>query len=279
MNLDPWKLILSDLAEIDFSGNFVFTSYNEPLADRSILERLAEARAACPNARLMIYTNGDYLNATYLDEIASAGLDYLHVSIHTRHNGQYSDIDALNLIAKLERRIKRPITYKTLRPGNFVVAAMPHPSLEVEVRAINYNQHDTDRAGLVDVVKTPPARMAPCHFPFAHFHVGFSGNVTPCCHIRSDAAEHAQFLYGNLSAFGSIYEVWASQVGAAWRRELISPLPKRSPCNTCSVGFLDGTEGSRAQAELVWKRLIAAGVVPSPETDADSHHRNTGATT
>lgn len=178
MNFEHWKMILSDLAEIDFSGNFVFTSYNEPLADRSILDRLAEARAVCPKARLMIYTNGDYLNATYLDEIASAGLDYLHVSIHTRHNGQYSDVEALNLIAKLERRVKRPITYKTLRSGNFVIAAMPYPSLEVEVRAINYNQHGTDRAGLVDVVKTPPARTAPCHFPFAHFHVGFGGNVT-----------------------------------------------------------------------------------------------------
>lgn len=276
MHLDHWKMILSDLAEIDFSGNFVFTSYNEPLADRSILERLAEARAACPKARLIIYTNGDYLNAAYLDEIASAGLDYLHVSIHTRHNGQYSDVDALNLISKLERRVQRPITYQTLRPGNFVIAVMPHPSLEVEVRAINYNQHGTDRAGLVDVVKTPPARTAPCHFPFAHFHVGFSGNVTPCCHIRSDAAEHAQFLYGNLSEFGSIYEVWASQVGAAWRRELISSMPKRSPCNTCSVGFLDGKERSRAQAEFVWRRLVAAGVLQSTRGEAVPLEGNIG---
>ena len=61
-----WRLVLDNLAEIGFSKNFVMNSYNEALADRSILDRIKEAREALPAARLMIYTNGDYLDPAYI---------------------------------------------------------------------------------------------------------------------------------------------------------------------------------------------------------------------
>ncbi len=35
-----WQMVLENLAEIDFSKNFVMNSYNEPLADRAILDRI-----------------------------------------------------------------------------------------------------------------------------------------------------------------------------------------------------------------------------------------------
>src|SRR5262245_6641940 len=53
--------ILSELAEIDYCGIVNFNRYNEPLADRVILDRLRQARALLPKATLQTYTNGDYL--------------------------------------------------------------------------------------------------------------------------------------------------------------------------------------------------------------------------
>lgn len=41
---DIWFLLLSNLREIDYAANFIFTSYNEPLADKIILQRIREAR-------------------------------------------------------------------------------------------------------------------------------------------------------------------------------------------------------------------------------------------
>jgi hypothetical protein len=260
---EHWRMIVRDLADIDYAHNFVFQSYNEPLADRAILNHLREARAAVPKARLMTYTNGDYLDADYLQALADAGLDYMHVSIHTRYNGQYSEVDALNLIGKLVRRLRTPIRYKQLKAGSFIFATIPHDRIEIEVRAINYFEHGTDRAGLVDVIKKPPARTAPCHFPFAHFYVGFSGNVIPCCQVRSDVEAHAGYRYGNLDAFGSIFEAWAGDVGAAWRRDLISPLAKNSPCDSCSAAFLGGDAKALAEATKVWERLVAARILPN----------------
>ena len=54
-----WEKLLRDLAAIGYARYFVLNSYNEPLYDRAILDRIAEARAAMPKARIMIYTNGD----------------------------------------------------------------------------------------------------------------------------------------------------------------------------------------------------------------------------
>jgi hypothetical protein len=265
MRPEHWQMVLGNLAEIGFSKHLVFTSYNEPLADAAMVDRLCEARSALPKARLMVYTNGDYLDEGYLARLAQAGLDYMHVSIHTRFNGSYSDVDALDLIARLVRRMQTPIRYKHLKAGQYIVAQIPHPSIEIEVRAINYQQHGTDRAGLVALERQVPTRTAPCHFPFAHFHVGFSGHVVPCCHVRSDAPQHAAYGYGNLDDYGSIFQAWAGRLGAAWRSELITDLPKRTPCDGCPVGFLDGSEKVLQQVRAIWMRHVQSGAVAAPQ--------------
>lgn len=255
MTMAHWQLILANLQEIDYAHNLVLQSYNEPLADRAIVERIREAKEALPKARILIYTNGDYLDRDYLDALSQAGLDYMHVSIHTRHDGTYSDVDALNLIAKLVRRLGYPIRYSQMLSQQLIVARIPHPRVDIEVRSINYTQHGNDRAGVVSIVKKPPLRKAPCHFPFAHFYVGFNGNITPCCHVRGDLPAMSDYLYGNLGDFGSIFQAWAGHAGASWRRTLISPLEKQAPCASCSAPFLDGTSPALDQAISVWRRL------------------------
>ena len=43
-----WRMVLDNLAEIGFRHNFVMNSYNEPLADRAILDRIREHGKRCP---------------------------------------------------------------------------------------------------------------------------------------------------------------------------------------------------------------------------------------
>lgn len=268
MRPEHWQMIVDNLAEIDYAHNLVFQSYNEPLADRAIIDRLRNARRAAPKARLLTYTNGDYLDADYLQALSEAGLDYMHVSIHTRYNGTYSEVDALNLIARLVRRLRCKIRFQQVVPGQSIVARIPHDRIEIEVRAVNYFQNGNNRGGLVEIVRKPPPRTAPCHFPFAHFYVGFSGNVTPCCHVRSDTPAHKPYLWGNLDDFDSIFQAWAGNAGAAWRRDLITPLAKQAPCDGCSVGFLGGNPAATEQAKVVWQRHVLNGILPPPPEPA-----------
>src|SRR5258706_4615148 len=89
---DIWKTIICNLDEIGYDKNLFLNYYNEPLADRVILDYIREARARLPKARIMIYSNGDYLEPAFIDELADAGLNYLHFSIHLKRGAKYTDL-------------------------------------------------------------------------------------------------------------------------------------------------------------------------------------------
>lgn len=250
--------VVADLAEIEWSGSFVLNSYNEPLADRDILDRIAQARAALPKARIMIYTNGDYLTPAYVAELAAAGLDYMHVSIHMNAADVYSDIYALDRIAEVGTRIRIAPKFKTVERGNFVIARCPHPKLEIELRAINFWKHGKDRGGLIKQITTDRPRTLPCYFPFEYMHIGFEGTIVPCCHIRSDNEEHRPYRVGNLRDFPSLYQAYAGAKLAGWRRHLISSKEKDAPCRTCTVHFVTSDPKELAKVEAAYR----AHVVP-----------------
>jgi radical SAM protein with 4Fe4S-binding SPASM domain len=262
-NVVGWQMVLENLAEIDFSKNFVMNSYNEPLADRAILDRIREAREALPKARIMIYTNGDYLDPEYIEALAEAGLNYMHISIHMRKDDRYSDIYAINRMLEVSVRAGIAARIRTVRSNEYIIAAMPHPRMEIETRAINFMRNGTDRGGLLPEITPAAKRTAPCFFPFSHFHIGFSGNVVPCCHIRSDRPEHEDYLIGNLRDYGSIFHAFASERAAAWRRELVSAEEKKKPCDTCTAAFLQGPEAAAA-FDQAWRAHVLPAAAPAP---------------
>jgi len=253
---DIWRLLLANLREIDFAGSVILTSYNEPLADPMILQRIREVREHLPRAGIGIFTNGDYLRAGSFPDLATAGLNYLHISIHTSPGEKFNKIVALNQIAKLVKRIDAAVQFHSLRKNELVAATVPHDKMAIEIRAVNYWKRGQDRGGLLDGFPSQPARTLPCHYPFAHFHMGFQGNVVPCCNVRSDSEAHKPYRYGNLRDFGSIFEAYAGRIAAAWRRHLISFEPKDDPCRTCSVGFMTMVPKELKKMRAAWEQHV-----------------------
>jgi radical SAM protein with 4Fe4S-binding SPASM domain len=240
MKPEIYDRLLSGLAEVGFGGSFVLNSYNEPLFDRAIIERIAEARAALPKARLMIYTNGDYLTPDYVSELAHAGLNYMHVSIHLKQGDQYTEAYVLNRIAEIAHRTGLQARFNQVVPGSHIVARFDTPALTMETRALNFSKHGNDRGGLLPDLSPQTKRTAPCTFVFNHFHIGYTGNVVPCCHIRSDRPEHARHVIGNLGQSSSIFDIVFSAKAAAWRRHMLHESEKSGPCATCSAPFMGG---------------------------------------
>jgi MoaA/NifB/PqqE/SkfB family radical SAM enzyme len=232
---DLWEMILSNLEEIGYAKFLALNYYNEPLADRAILDRIREARARLPKARIMIYTNGDYLEPKFIDELAEAGLSYLHVSIHLKRGDVYSDLYVLNRINEISVRMGIPARITQLKSREFVIATAAHPTLEIEVRALNFESRGTDRGGLIEDIKTASHRTAACVFPFQHFVVSYTGDVVPCCHIRADRPEHAGYVLGNLRDYGSIFQAYTSVTAAG-----VHPKPE-----------------SRAQMDKIYRAAIA----------------------
>lgn len=240
MKPEIYARLLSGLTEISFAGSFVLNSYNEPLYDRSILERIAEARAALPKAQLMLYTNGDYLTPDYVTELAAAGLSYMHVSIHLKQGDVYSEAYVLNRIAEIAHRTKLQARFEQVVPGSHIIARFDTAALKMETRALNFTKHGNDRGGLLPDLSPKTARTDPCSFVFNHFHIGFSGNVVPCCHIRSDRPEHTRHVIGNLGQAASIFDIAFSAKAAAWRRHMLHDRAKSGPCATCTAPFIGG---------------------------------------
>lgn len=248
--------LLSDLAEVSFKGSLVLNSYNEPLFDRAILDRIAEARAALPKARIMVYTNGDYLTPGYVDELAQAGLDYMHVSIHLKQGDRYTDLYVLDRIAEVAHRTGLRARFKAVRPAELIVARFDHPTMEIETRAIDFQQHGNDRGGLLPDLTPANVRTDPCSFVFSHVHMGFTGNVVPCCHIRSDRPEHARHVVGNLGQAESIFDIFFGAKAAAWRRGLVHDRAKGGPCASCTVPLIAGQADVRAQFQRAYRSYV-----------------------
>jgi hypothetical protein len=255
MKPEIYQKLLAGLGEVGFSGAFVLNSYNEPLYDRQILERIAEARAALPKARLMIYTNGDYLTPGYVDELAAAGLSYMHVSIHLKQGDTYTEAYVLNRIAEIAHRTGLQARFEAVVPASHIIARFDTPLLHVETRALNFAKHGNDRGGLLPDLSPKVVRTAPCSFVFNHFHIGFSGNVVPCCHIRSDRPEHARHVIGNLGQADSIFDIAFSAKAAAWRRHMLHDREKSGPCATCSAPFMGG-ESRRKLFGQAYERFV-----------------------
>lgn len=257
MPSDIWEILVSNLEEIGYDKNVVLNYYNEPLADRDIFERIREVRRRVPKARIMIYTNGDYLEPGMVDELAEAGLDYMHVSIHLKRGERYTDLYVVNRIIEVSVRMGLAAKVVRAQQGSLAIAKAPHPSMEIEIRGINFYQHGTDRGGLLDDIHTAKSRSKSCFFPYSHFVMSYNGLIAPCCHIRSDRPEHRPYIYGNLREYGSIFQAFTSATAAAWRREVGGSQVKRSPCDTCSAGILIDQQ-SQAHFDAAYLRNSAA---------------------
>jgi radical SAM protein with 4Fe4S-binding SPASM domain len=120
------------------------------------------------------------------------------------------------------------------------MADLPHPSLGIEARAVNYWKHEQNRGELIKAIKNDVVRTLPCHFPFYHFIIGFNGNIVPCCHFRADRKEHADYVIGNIADFETIYLAYTSATAVQWRKSLVGFGEKQAPCKSCDASFLDG---------------------------------------
>jgi hypothetical protein len=242
--MDPelYLQILRDLGSVDYDGVITYSRYNEPLADRIILQRIAEARELVPKALLSTHTNGDYLNRKYLNELYEAGLRRLRVQVYLGNNDRFDDDKMLDRLHKISKNLGVPYKIWLSRPGEVYEARLLFRNMDLTVKATNFDALGTDRGNLVELVDKFE-RASPCSIVFEHCYIDWNGCVVPCCNIRSDADEHQPYIVDRLSAERSIFQAYASSSLFKWRRSLAGWGAKSEPCNTCKFANLPRTNG------------------------------------
>ncbi|HEB87627.1 MAG TPA: radical SAM/SPASM domain-containing protein [Gammaproteobacteria bacterium] len=225
--------ILNDLASIDFDGRFGFTQFNEPLSDRIILERIAQARQRIPRATLFIPTNGDYLNRAFLRELYDAGLRWMSISVYGPNHGVFDD----EYVRRRTQRISDELELETAvvvdRPGETYMVRGHYQEMKIDLLGRNFDIAGYDRGGLIKEYSVSN-RTSPCFFPFLQMNVDWQGNVVPCCNVYADDPDHAKWVIGNLGDGRSIFDHYADSSLVDWRRNLFGFFHDKEPCSSCS---------------------------------------------
>ena len=224
--------ILNELAEISYSGKIWFTRYNETFSDRIILDRIREARQKLPNATLHAYTNGDYITREYLDEIANAGLDDLHIMRYPQSKDVYDEQQQIDILIAYAKKLDYPFKLQ-----NDISAKVFHPSMAIEIVGMNMQVYVCNRADSVTVFTKPYRRTFPCHYPFTNMQIDHNGSVMPCCNTRSDAPQHAEMIMGNV-AEKTLFEIYSNFRYSLLRYQMREVGYKVYPCNACDAKTL-----------------------------------------
>lgn len=228
--------LIEDLRLIDYARELHFVGFNEPLMHRqNILSRVAQARRALPRANIIVFSNGDYLDRSYLDELVAAGMSALIVSVHLAPEKPYSEeavFDRINRLARNLDTMIRPIQYLA---GAIINVQLVRDDLDITVRQIDYQRFGSNRASsLKNVGPQIEMRTAACLLPIHQFVLGHQGKAMPCCTMVSDDPHNSAHVVGDLAAGASVFDIYCGRSLVAWRRSLFHVGPKRAPCDKCA---------------------------------------------
>ena len=145
--------IVNELVGLSFSGTIHLHSFNEPLADRTIVDKVRLISKSLPKAKIKMNSNGDFLTPKLLRQLLSAGLDRLYV---TQYDGKINERIA-NVLKEIDERERAIMTVrvKTAFLGN--------------------------RAGLLSNIVVQEPILAGCNRPFNQLVINYKGDIVICC--------------------------------------------------------------------------------------------------
>lgn len=252
---ENFEKILSGLSEISYSRHLSLSIFNEPLADRHyIARRIRQVRLALPQAIVYLNTNGDYLDAGYLDELAELGVREMYITLHPAREAIYDDAKIARRFEEFQDRTTLDLSDMGIIPGVRRDARTHWKGIAIRVFSVNYTDHGQTRGGLMKNVAVPDLRTSPCDRPFADFTVSYTGDVFPCCQLFSDSEEHRPYRVGNI-ADADIFTLYTSAMMVGFRRHLFVDGPKLPPCDRCTEGTPECTA-----AQMAERRRLLDGV-------------------
>jgi GTP 3',8-cyclase len=197
MPQEMFTKITADLVQIGFSGIIHLHFYNEPLADRTILEKVEHIANRLPKAQIRMNSNGDFLTSNLLKKLVLAGLDELYI---TQYDG------------KINTRI--------------VDISANASNLEEDVLIVRVKSDFTgNRAGLLSNIVVSEPILADCNRPSHQLIINCRGDVVICCNDYL-----GKLVLGNV-AESSLIAIWNSKQFVSIRRLL--RMKKRNLLELC----------------------------------------------
>ena len=227
--------ILENLHEISYSGTLNFHRFNEPLANKAlILKRVKQARDMLPHANLGIFTNGDYLDREYLDSRRDVGINFMIMSYYFDKN---KDFDVEHIIKpainKMANKLHLQYHERENTSAQYAVTFI-YDGIDIMYRAWNPKIVASDRGGSIQdqIIMRTKKRDFGCFYPWRDMYIDYNGLVMPCCNMRSDIAEHKDFILGDVKS-SDLFALFMNENFIKMRQYLTPNTVKHGPCAYC----------------------------------------------
>lgn len=250
--------LIYDLQTINYEKELHFVGYNEPMLHLDdLLGRISLARKLLPRARLVVFTNGDYLKMPELEKLISAGVNQLTISVHLPVNRPYTDDEIFNRINKIAKRLGTPIRPVSYVKDVMICAQLVHPGIDITIQQTDYERLGSNRAGTLEFIgEKIDVRTSACQLPIHQFIVGHKGAVVPCCVMVSDDKKNAEYILGHVGRKETIFDIYGSRRFVGWRQSLYNLGPKMTPCDKCNQGVSMPLNNEPAIYEP-WQQVVA----------------------
>jgi len=263
MSDDLFLSVMRQLCRIDYANEIALNRFNEPLADRDYaMKRIREIRAFVPKAKITVFSNGDYLDASYVRELGEAGVWWVMVTIHEPPGGAaYAEI--IDAQARFIQRLGLPHKVTSDEPD---VARLVHldtgSAMGFSLWARNFHGRDADGVlwmqdrGQSMPVRKGMVRTTPCFIPFVQLQIEWDGELLPCCQIQPDVFAKGKYSLGRLTGSSDVFLEWTNRNYLRWRKELLSYEAKKAPCTTCSFGGAAVETPLLRESVAEWRRAL-----------------------
>ncbi len=244
-----FESIINDLASIDFRQTLVWSMYHEPLAHNSIFERIQMARDTLPEASLVIFSNGDYLNRDTLRQLENSGLDRLVISLYVHEGEESYELELKKTLDILSK--KTGLEIETIGKRRY---ELHNNSIKITMNARNFTEdHLSSRGGLINIKKhSGYYRNTICLEPVRHVAIDYNGKCLLCCQTRLDSSKHKHAMIGDLKQHGyTVFHYYRDLAPA--RRSLLMSGHKHSLCLECNSPML--RPDSVARREWLYRLL------------------------
>ena len=224
--------LLSQLREIDFSGELTFSRYNEPLSKKELfLKRVRQARSILPNAILRTNTNGDYVSRSYIEELCDIGFNQLWIQQYLSNNEKYNHEKMRTRAERKIKKLKLPAKIITDIPGCKLEYDLTHRGMTIHIRSRNFELDGSSRGDTVQIAEKY-TRTQKCNQVTNNMYIDYNGSVMVCCALRSDVPGQESGIMGHIND-GKLWDIYMSDKYKPWREHHKEDGPKKGFCKSC----------------------------------------------
>lgn len=237
---------------------------NEPTCDKRLPRLVSETKAACPDWRVGITTNGSLLSPDLSRALAAAGLDRIVISLDAASEECYAAVHGKpghyeKIVSNIEGAIDAGLNPRI----SFIV--MKENSSDVfsflkqwESRGVRYRvKVAKDRCGYFDLKRAFDYRLSAkksCRLPFGVVDIVANGDVIPCCQDW----DH-EVVLGNIRE-QQLADIWHGSAYQEFRKKLTTDRASIPLCARCTTISRSGAGHDKQMHWSAIRELAATGV-------------------